>query len=147
MRAVGGFLAELACVFIAGVFGFFLMLVLAAGLVLAWLIGCMSGLFLVIALAESGWWMYTHSVHAGMTALGYYCYAAATFALIPVLAFLKEVLTGWPARHRGTIDVRRISGLSLTRDAPFAPAAAAQPGDARTNSPGSAHASMANHVG
>lgn len=123
MRAAGGFLGELAGVFLAGVFGFFLMLVMAGGLVLAWLIGCVSGLFLIIALAESGWWLYTHSVHAGLTALGYFGYAATTFALIPVLAFLKEKLTGWPAHHGGKINVERISGLRLTRDVPFALAA------------------------
>lgn len=119
MRAIGGFLAELMGVFLTGVLGFFLMLVMAAGFVLAWLIGCVSGLFLIIALAESGWWLYSHSAHAGLTALGYFGYAAATFALIPVLAFLKEKLAGWPERHRKTISVQRIRGLALTRDARF----------------------------
>lgn len=96
MRAIGGFLTELVGVFLAGVIGFFAMLVLAAGAVLAWLIGCVSGLFLLIALAEPVWWLHTHSHYAAVTALGYYGYAAGTFALIPVLFFLKEKLTGWP---------------------------------------------------
>ena len=54
MRAIGRFLAELVGVLIAGVLGFFAMLMLAAWAMLIWLIGCVSGLFLIIALAESG---------------------------------------------------------------------------------------------
>jgi hypothetical protein len=72
MHAIGRFLADLIGVYVAGVFGFFLMLVLLAGAVLAWLIGCVSALFLIIALTESGWWLHTHSHHAAVTALGYY---------------------------------------------------------------------------
>ncbi len=87
---IGRFLAELVGVFLAGVLSLFAMLILAAGAVLAWLIGCMSGLFLLIALAESAWWLHTPSHHAAVTALGYYGYAVGTFALIPVLLFLKE---------------------------------------------------------
>jgi hypothetical protein len=108
MRAVGGFLGELAGVFVAGVFGFFLMLVLAAGAVLVWLIGCVSGLFLIIALAESAWWLHTHSHHAAVTALGYYGYASGTFALISVLFFLHDKLTGWPEHHRRKVAMQRI---------------------------------------
>ena len=96
MHATGRFLGELAGVFLASVFGFFVLLILAAGAVLAWLIGCVSGLFLIIALAESGWWLHTHSQHAAVTAIGYYAYAAGTFALIPMLYFLKDKLIGWP---------------------------------------------------
>jgi hypothetical protein len=59
VRAIGRFLGELVGVYVAGVFGFFLMLVLVADAVLAWLIGCVSGLFLIIALAESAWWLHT----------------------------------------------------------------------------------------
>ena len=121
MRAIGRFLAELAGVFLAGVLGFLAMLLLAAGAVLAWLIGCVSGLFLLIALAESAWWLHTHSHHAAVTALGYYGYAAGTFAMIPVLFFLKENLTGWPERRRQQLAMRRIGMLRLAYDAPFEP--------------------------
>lgn len=100
MRAVGGFLAELLGVFALGVFGFFVMLATVAGVLLVWLIGCVSGLFLIIALAESAWWLYTHSHHAAVTALGYYGYAAGTFALIPVLFHLKDKLAAWPEPRR-----------------------------------------------
>jgi CHASE2 domain-containing sensor protein len=93
MRAIGHFVGELATVFIASVIGFFMVLLLAAGAVLACLIGCASALFLLIALAETAWWLHTHDHHAAMTALGYYGYAAGTFALIPVLSTLKEKLT------------------------------------------------------
>jgi hypothetical protein len=94
MRATGRFLAELAGAYLAGVLGFFGLLILVAGAVLAWLIGCVSGLFLMIAVAESAWWLHTHTYHAGMTAIGYYAYTAGTFALIPVLFFLKNKLIG-----------------------------------------------------
>jgi hypothetical protein len=127
MRAIGRFLAELAGVFVAGVFGFFLMLVLAAGAVLVWLIGCVSGLFLIIALAESTWWLHTHSHHAAVTALGYYGYASGTFALIPVLFFVEEKLTGWPEHHRRNVAMQRIGGLRVVHDAPFDPSAAKRP--------------------
>jgi hypothetical protein len=123
MRAIGRFLGELVGVFVAGVFGFFLMLVLAAGVVLVWLIGCVSGLFLIIALAESAWWLHTHSHHAAVTALGYYGYASGTFALISVLFFLKGKLTGWPEHHRRNVAMRRIGGLRMVHDAPFDPSA------------------------
>ncbi len=121
MRVIGRFLAELVGVFLAGVLGFFAMLILAAGAVLAWLIGCVSGLFLLIALAESAWWLHTHNHHAAVTALGYYGYAAGTFALIPVLFFLKEKLTGWPANRRQQLAMRRIGRLRLAPDESFEP--------------------------
>jgi hypothetical protein len=60
---------------------------------LAWLSGCVTALFLLIALAETAWWLRTHDHHTAMTALGYYGYAAGTSALIPVLSTLKEKLT------------------------------------------------------
>jgi hypothetical protein len=103
MRATGRFVGALLSVFSSGVLGFFAMLLLAAGTVLAWLIGCASALLLVIALAESAWWLHTHSHHAAMTALGFYGYAAVTFALIPVLFWLKDKLTGWPERWRQSV--------------------------------------------
>jgi hypothetical protein len=121
MRAIGRFLAELAGVFLAGVLGFFAMLLLIAGAVLAWLVGCVSGLFLLIAVAESGWWLHTHSHHSAVTALGYYGYAAGAFAMIPVLLFLKEKLIGWPERRRQQIAMRRVGMLRLAHDAPFEP--------------------------
>ena len=116
MRATGRFLAELVGVFLAGVLGFFVMLILAAGAVLVWPIGCASGLFLLIALAESRWWLHSHSHHAAVTALGYYGYAAGTFALIPVLLFLKEKVAGWPERRRQQVAMQRIGGLRLAHN-------------------------------
>jgi len=95
MRAIGRFAGELLRVFSSGVLGFFAMLLLAAGTVLAWLIGCASALLLIVALAESAWWLHTHSQHAAVTALGFYGYAAATFALIPVLSWLTRRMNGW----------------------------------------------------
>jgi hypothetical protein len=96
MRAIGRCAGELLGVFSWSVLGFFAMLLLAAGMVLAWLIGCACALLLIIALAESAWWLHTHSHHAAVTALGFYGYAAAAFALIPVFFWLKDKLTGWP---------------------------------------------------
>jgi len=103
MRAIGRFAGELLSVFWSGVLGFFALLLLAAGTVLVWLIGCASALLLVIALAESAWWLHTHSHHAAVTALGFYGYAAAIFGLIPVLFWLKDKLTGWPDRRRQSV--------------------------------------------
>jgi hypothetical protein len=100
MRAIGRFTGELLGVFSSGVLGFFAMLLLAAGTVLAWLVGCVSALLLIIALAELAWWLHTHSHHAAVTALGFYGYAAATFALIPMLFWLKDKVTGSPERRR-----------------------------------------------
>jgi hypothetical protein len=98
MRAIGHFVGELATVFVASVIGFFVMLLLAAGAVLAWLIGCASALFLLIAFAEMAWWLHTYDHHAAVTALGYFGYAAGAFALIPVLCFLRDAFTHWPER-------------------------------------------------
>jgi hypothetical protein len=39
------------------VLGFFALLLLAAGAVLTWLVGCASAIFLLIALAETAWWL------------------------------------------------------------------------------------------
>jgi hypothetical protein len=93
MRAIGNFVGELATVFVASAIGFFVVLLLAAGAVLVWLIGCVSALFLLIALVETAWWLHTRDHHAAVTALGYYGYAAGTFAMIPVLSTLKEKFT------------------------------------------------------
>jgi hypothetical protein len=103
MRTIGRFAGELLGVFSSGVLGFCAMLLLAAGTVFAWLIGCASALLLIVALAESAWWLHTHSHHAAVTALGFYGYAAVTFALIPVLSWLKDKLTGWPERRRQSV--------------------------------------------
>lgn len=119
MRAIVGFLAELLGVFAAGVFGFFVLLALAAGVLLVWLIGCVSGLFLIIALAESAWWLYTHSHHAAVTALGYYGYAAGMFALIPVQFHLKDRLAAWPGHRRQRAAARRNAGLRLAHGGPL----------------------------
>lgn len=124
MRAIGRFLGELVGVFVAGVFGFFLMLVLAAGVVLVWLIGCVSGLFLIIALAESAWWLHTHSHHAAVTALGYYGYASGTFALISVLFDLKDRLPGWPQYHHQRVAMRHAGALRVPE---FDPSAMTRP--------------------
>lgn len=120
MRTVGRLLAGLVGTFICGVIGFFLMLVFAAGTVLAWLLGCASGLFLLIAVAESAWWLHTHSHHVAMTALGYYGYAAGAFGLISVLFWLKDKFTGWPEGRRQKVARHR---PDLTPDEPFEPTA------------------------
>jgi hypothetical protein len=103
MRAIWRFACELLGVFWSGVIGLFAMLVLAAGTVLVWLIGCASALLLIIALAESAWWLHTHSHHAAVMALGFYGYAAAIFGLIPVLFWLKDKVTGWPERRSQSV--------------------------------------------
>jgi hypothetical protein len=103
MCAIGRFAGELLGVLWSGVLGFFAMLLLAAGAVFAWLVGCASALLLIIALAESAWWLHTRSHHAAATALGFYAYAAATFAVIPVMFWLKNKLTGLPERRRQSL--------------------------------------------
>ncbi len=100
VRAIASFLGELLILFISSVLGFFVLVLLTAGTALALFLGCASTIFLLIALAESVWWLYTHSPHAAVTALGFYGYAAGTFAMIPVLFFLKDKLSGWPERRR-----------------------------------------------
>jgi hypothetical protein len=100
MRAIAQLISEALSVFVSSVLGFFALLLLAVGAVLTWLIGCASAIFLLIALAESVWWLHTHSRHAGVTALGFYGYAAATFAVIPVLFLLRDKLIDWPERRR-----------------------------------------------
>jgi hypothetical protein len=100
MCAIGRLAGELLRVFLLGIVGFFATLLLAAGTILVWLIGCVSALFLMIAVAEAVWWLHSHSHHAAITTLGYFGYAAGTFALIPVLFWSKEKLTGWRERHR-----------------------------------------------
>jgi hypothetical protein len=119
MRAIGRLAGELLSVFLLGVVGFLAVLLLAAGTVLLWLIGCASALFLLIAAAEAIWWMHTYSRHAAITAVGYVGYAAGTFALIPVLFWSKEKLAGWPARHRQRTTLRRMAQVTLADDAGF----------------------------
>ncbi|MDA8247982.1 MAG: hypothetical protein M0Z28_02295 [Rhodospirillales bacterium] len=123
MRKAMRLLAELVGVFVCGVIGFFVGLILAAGAVLAWLLGCASALFLLVALAESAWWMHTHSHHAAVTALGYYAYTAGAIGLISVLFWLKDRLVGWPNVGRGRVVRHR---MSLTPDEAFEVTAAPQ---------------------
>jgi hypothetical protein len=106
MRAIGRLAGELLSVFLSGMAGFFAMLLLIAGTILAWLIGCASALFLLIAVAETIWWLHTRSLHAALTALGYFGYAAGSFALIPILFWSKDKLTGWPERQRQRVALR-----------------------------------------
>jgi hypothetical protein len=80
-----------------------------------------------IALAESAWWLHTHSRHAAVTAFGYYGYAAGTFELISVLFFLKDKLTSWPEHRRQRGATQRIGDLRLLDDAPFDPSAVKRP--------------------
>ncbi|MCW3476235.1 hypothetical protein [Limobrevibacterium gyesilva] len=111
MRLLGRLVVKSVGVFLFGVLGLFAMLLLAAGAILAWLIGCVSAVFLVIALTESAWWLHTRTPHAAMTALGYYGYAAGTFALIPVLFWLKDEMAGWPERRRHRAAAEKIRPL------------------------------------
>lgn len=119
MRAIGRLAAELACVFLAGVLGFFAVLLLAVGTILAWMIGCASALFLLIAVAESVWWLHTHSHHAAVTALGYFGYAAGSFALIPVMFWSKDKLIRWSERRQQGTALRQTTGVKLAEDASF----------------------------
>ena len=93
-RAIASFVDELLILILSSVLGFFVLVLLIVGTALALFLGCASAIFLLIALAESVWWLYTHSHHAAVTALGFYSYAAGTFAMIPVLFFLKDKLSG-----------------------------------------------------
>ena len=123
MRTAARLLAELVVVLVCGVIGFFVGLILATGAALAWLLGCASALFLLVALAESAWWLHTHSRHAAITALGYYAYTAGAFGLISVLFWLKDKLTGWPDVRRRRVGRHR---MSVTADEPFEIAAVSQ---------------------
>ena len=49
--------------------------------------GAACAAFLVVALCCTGWWFYTHDHHAGVTALGFYGYAAGTFALMGLVFY------------------------------------------------------------
>lgn len=126
MRAIGRFAGEVLRVFLSSVVGFFAVLLLVVGTALAWLIGCASALFLLIAVAEALWWLHTHSRHAAITALGYLGYAAVTFALIPVLLWSKEKLAGWPERQRQRARLRQMAQVTLAEDANFEEIKAAQ---------------------
>jgi hypothetical protein len=128
VREIGRFIGELLGVFLAGVIGFIAMLLVAAGMVVAWLIGCASSLFLIIGLAESAWWLHSHSRHAAVTALAFCGYAAATFALIPVLFWLRDKLIDWPDRRRRAVTVKNLGRARVAKtDAPFIPARSAYP--------------------
>jgi hypothetical protein len=98
--AIARFLGEALSMFVSSVLGFFALLLLLAGAVLIWLVGCASAIFLVIALAETAWWVHTHSHHAAVTALGFYGYSAAFFAVIPVLFLLRDKLGHSSETHR-----------------------------------------------
>ena len=126
MRAIGRFAGQVLRIFLSGVVGFFAVLLLVAGTVLMWLIGCASALFLLIAVAEVIWWLHTHSHHAAITALGYFCYDAVTFAFIPVLFWSKEKLVGWPERQRQRATLRQMAQVTLAEDANFEEIKAAQ---------------------
>jgi hypothetical protein len=126
MRAIGQLAGEFLRVFLSGVAGFFAILILAAGTILAWLIGCASALFLLIAVAEAIWWLYARSHHAAINALGYFGYAAGTFALIPVLFWSKERLAGWPERRRQRAALRQMGQVTLAENANFEEIKAAQ---------------------
>jgi hypothetical protein len=76
--------------------------------------------------AEAIWWLYAHSLHAAITALGYFGYAAGTFALIPVLFWSKEKLAGWPERRRQRATLREMAQVTLAGDANFEEIKAAQ---------------------
>jgi hypothetical protein len=119
MRGISRLAAELAGVFLFGVLAFFATLLLVAGTILMWLIGCASALFLLIAIAEAIWWLHTRNQHAASTALGYFGYAAGTFALIPVLFWSKDKLSMWSERHQQRTALRRTGRHSVTEDTPF----------------------------
>ena len=65
--------------------------------------------------------------HAAMTALGYYGYAAGTFAFMPVMCFLKDKLTSWPEHCRQQFALQRMGRLRLVDDARLDPSHAKQP--------------------
>jgi hypothetical protein len=119
MRAIGRLAGEFLCVCLSGVVGFVAMLLLVACTVLAWLIGCASALFLLIAMAEAIWWLHTYSYHAAVTSLGYFGYSAGTFALIPILVWSKDRLAERPERQRRRTTLRQMAHVALAEDANF----------------------------
>jgi len=111
-------LSELAGVIVAGFAAFFGGILFLAGLVLLWLSGIASALFLMIAAFAGVMYAFTGSHHAAVIALGYLGYAAVPFVVTFVLAYYHGKLSD--ARQQRQ-SLHRIGSLRLEQDASFTP--------------------------
>lgn len=111
-------LSELAGVILAGFAAFFGGILFLAGLVLLWLCGIASALFLMIAAFAGVMYAFTGSHHAAVIALGYLGYAAVPFVVTFVLAYYHGKL-GDARQQRQALH--RIRGIRPAEDAGFAP--------------------------
>jgi hypothetical protein len=85
MRAIGRAAAELLVLLVAGVISFPMLIGYAFGILLMWVLGIVSSLFLIAALFSGAMWLFTHSPHAFHMMLGFLAYAAMPFVLIAAM--------------------------------------------------------------
>ena len=87
MRVIGRAISELVGVLTAGFIAFFMMLAYAAGLLLLLACGFVCAGLLMVALFSMVMWLLTRDTHAFSVMLGYFVYAAGTFAIIAALSY------------------------------------------------------------
>ena len=112
-------LSELFGVIVAGVVAFIGGIAFVVVVLLLWVLGLVSALFLMVSAFSTVMYAFTGSHHAGVLALTYLGYAAVPFVMAFVFHVYRLKLTHPQPVRRPVPD---ISGLRLARDADFDPA-------------------------
>lgn len=114
MRPVGRAISELVGVLAAGFVAFFVVLTYAAGLLLLLACGFACAGFLLVALFSMVMWLCTGDAHALRVMLGYFGYAAGTFAIITALSHYQgRFRDGMKARQHRHAALRQTSRVRL----------------------------------
>ena len=92
IRTIGRALDELVGVLAAGFIGFFVMLACIAGGLLWFACGVTCFCFLLVALFSLVMWGFTHDTHAFGLMLGYFVYAAASYAGVAGISYYRAGL-------------------------------------------------------
>lgn len=126
MRVIRQVMIELATVFIGVIVGLSALILLVAYGVLLAATALLTFAMTVFALFCTVAWLFTHAPRTGFTALGYWGYAAAGFAVMIALMAAKLWIVAIPERRQARLAqqrMERIGRLRLAREASFEPSA------------------------
>ena len=121
MRVLMSFMSGLVAVFLAAFLGFFGLLLTVAGFLALCVLGLIMIAMLLVAMFSTVYWAFhVHDMHAALTALAFYGYAAAAFAAAAVLVLVKDAIMSLPERlSRGRAErlaLARIGRLRLEHE-------------------------------
>lgn len=124
MRTIGRVLEELLLTFWVGLVSFFVMIAMVAGFLALCVLWFFLALFVIVAVAESIYWLLAHNHHAGVAAIQFWLAGATTLGLTVMIFRGRDMLLEWPQRRRERHNreaLERIAQLRVAPDESFDP--------------------------